>query len=103
MPVPFSRRGDTGRKERLQRHRMDAFAVCNPGNPKTAGVFFFFDSGLAFFLRTVYSFELICCMGVSRFRLDALNVNCMSRMTVGLVNHRLHQQLRTKSTHSLPN
>ena len=28
-------------------------------------------------------------MGLYRFRLDVLNVDCVPRMTVGLVNHRL--------------
>ena len=48
----------------------------------------FFCFGYCFFFRTVYSIYVNCCMGVSRFRLVALNVNCIPRMIVGLVNHR---------------
>ena len=47
----------------------------------------FFTGGLAFCTVRVYSYRT-CCMGVSRFRLDTLNVNCIPRMIVGLVNHR---------------
>ena len=48
---------------------------------------FFSQNGLAFCAARVYSYR-VCCMGVSRFRLDTLNVNCIPRMIVGLVNHR---------------
>ena len=41
-------------------------------------------------------------LGVSWFRLDALSVSGMSRMIVGLVKIRSKLELRTKSTHSLP-
>ena len=65
------------------------------GRKESDGIFLFlpvFSSFERFFLafsyRTVYSSCYQSCMGVSRFRLVALNVNCIPRMIVGLVNHR---------------